>query len=36
MDEEYKLSDEAWVKALPTIEKEAKEGKHYILGQQDQ
>ena len=27
MDEEYKLSDEAWEKALPTIEKEAKEGK---------
>ncbi|WP_027318349.1 polysaccharide lyase [Bacteroides graminisolvens] len=30
MDEEYKLSDEAWEKALPTIEKEAKEGKPYI------
>lgn len=30
MDEEYKLSDEAWAKALPTIEKEAKEGKPYI------
>jgi hypothetical protein len=30
MDEEYKLSDEAWAKALPIIEKEAKEGKPYI------
>lgn len=30
MDEEYKLSDEAWEKALPTVEKEAKEGKPYI------
>lgn len=30
MDEEYKLSDEAWEQALPTIEKEAKEGKPYI------
>ncbi|WP_321480014.1 polysaccharide lyase [uncultured Bacteroides sp.] len=30
MNEEYKLSDEAWAKALPEVEKEAKEGKPYI------
>ncbi|WP_071146267.1 polysaccharide lyase [Bacteroides ihuae] len=30
MNEEYKLSDEAWAKALPQVEKEAKEGKPYI------
>ncbi|MCI1681238.1 MAG: polysaccharide lyase [Bacteroides sp.] len=30
MEEEYKHSDEAWAKALPEVEKEAKEGKPYI------
>ena len=28
--EEYRLSDEAWAKALPIVEKEAKEGRPYI------
>lgn len=30
MDEERRLSDEAWAKALPVVEKEAKEGRPYI------
>ncbi len=30
MDEEYRLSDEAWAKALPIIKQEAKEGRPYI------
>lgn len=30
MDENYRLSDEAWQKALPIVEQEAKEGRPYI------
>lgn len=30
MNEEYRLSDEAWEKALPIIEKEAQEGRLYV------
>lgn len=30
MEEEYRLSDEAWAKALPIIEQEVKEGRPYI------
>lgn len=30
INEERRLSDEAWVKALPIVEKEAKEGRPYI------
>ena len=34
MTEERKRSDEAWAKALPIVQKEAKEGRPYIpLGQ---